>query len=135
MAHKVSGKCLCGAVAFEAEAMSEKIDACHCAECRRWSGHFWASINADISSLKILSGEGNLKWHRSSEIVRRGFCGECGSALFWHPDRHEKYSHLLGIGAGSLDAPTGGELSLHIFVAEKGDYYQLNDGLPQRPGH
>lgn len=131
----ISGRCLCGEVAYEAEAMKNEIDACHCRSCRRWSGHFWASVNAHFSSLKILTGEDKIKWFQSSDFVRRGFCGDCGSTLFWHPDRHEKYSHLLGISAGSLDEPTGVRLALHIFVAEKGDYYDLNDGLPQRPGH
>jgi hypothetical protein len=126
---------MCGAVAYEAEAMKDEIDACHCRSCRRWSGHFWASVNAPYSSLAIVRGEDKVTWFRSSDVVRRGFCGACGSTLFWHPDRHEKYAHILGISAGSLDEPTGVELALHIFVAEKGDYYDLDDGLQQRDGH
>ncbi len=42
---------------------------------------------------------------------------------------------MLAISAGSLDAPTGVVLEKHIFVAEKGDYYPIADGLPQKPGH
>ncbi len=41
----------------------------------------------------------------------------------------------MAVSAGSLDAPTGVTLAKHIFVAEKGDYYPLGDGLPQKPGH
>ena len=32
---------------------------------------------------------------------------------------------------GVFDDATGTSLSMHIFVAEKGDYYAIKDGLPQ----
>ncbi|MEK7264645.1 MAG: GFA family protein [Pseudomonadota bacterium] len=132
---RLSGKCLCGAVAFEAARERDRLDACHCALCRRWSGHYWASVNVRRETVKFLRGEEKIGWHRSSAHVRRGFCTECGSALFWQPDLHPEHSHIFAISAGSLDAPTGLTLSEHIFVGEKGDYYAIADGLAQRPGH
>lgn len=132
---KITGACLCGAVAFQAMDDNEKIDACHCVQCRRWSGHYWASVNVSFASLKFTRGEHDVSWYASSDLVRRGFCKKCGSALFWHPDRHKDYSHIIAISAGSLDAPTGIVLSKHIFVSEKGGYYGIEDGLSQKPGH
>jgi hypothetical protein len=32
---------------------------------------------------------------------------------------------------GAFDTPTSTHLDRHIFVAEKGDYYEIADGLPQ----
>ena len=32
---------------------------------------------------------------------------------------------------GAFDSPTGTCTELHVFVAEKGDYYTLDDGLPK----
>ena len=32
---------------------------------------------------------------------------------------------------GAFDAPTDTKLTIHIFVADKGDYYDIADGLPQ----
>jgi hypothetical protein len=32
---------------------------------------------------------------------------------------------------GAFDAPTGTRMDKHIFVAEKGDYYDITDGLEQ----
>jgi hypothetical protein len=130
-----SGACLCGAVAFEFETDAPAADACHCGQCRAWSGHYWASVNASHASLRFLSGEDNVGWFRSSELVRRGFCKTCGSALFWHPDRHRDHSHRIAIGAGSLKKPTGTALTKHIFVADKGDYYEIADGLPQKDAY
>jgi hypothetical protein len=35
---------------------------------------------------------------------------------------------------GAFDTPTQTTLGVHIFVAGKGDYYEIADGLPQKPG-
>jgi hypothetical protein len=65
-------------------------------------------------------------WYVSSRDARRGFCGTCGSNLFWDgPGSH------LSIFAGTLDGPTGLTLAGHIFCADKGDYYDIADGFPK----
>jgi len=70
----------------------------------------------------------SLKWYQSSENAKRGFCVECGSALFWK-NGDDPHTSIL---AGSIDGETNLKLAEHIFVADKGDYYEINDGLPQR---
>ncbi len=37
----------------------------------------------------------------------------------------------IAIAMGAFDTPTSTHLDKHIFVAEKGDCYQITDGLPQ----
>lgn len=32
---------------------------------------------------------------------------------------------------GAFDTPTGTKLKMHVFTADKGDHYELSDGLPQ----
>lgn len=120
------GSCLCGAVTFEVASELPGPDACHCEKCRKTSGHYWASTDVLKTNLKI-EGEDNLTWFQSSEKVRRGFCRTCGSALFWDPIGREK----IGVAMGAFDKPTGTRLHIHIFVADKGDYYDITDGLPQ----
>jgi hypothetical protein len=121
-----TGGCLCGAVRFEVAGELPEPDACHCSQCRRQSGHYWASTDVLRTALTIEGGE-HLAWYRSSERVRRGFCGRCGSALFWDPDGRER----IAVAMGAFDRPTGARLGKHIFVADKGDYYEIGDGLPQ----
>lgn len=121
-----TGSCLCGAVSFRVEGELGAPDACHCRQCRRQSGHVWASTDVQRSALTV-TGENHVTWFQSSERVRRGFCSTCGSVLFWAPIGREK----IGVAMGAFDAPTGAKLALHIFVAEKGDYYDIADGLPQ----
>lgn len=132
---RVSGACLCGAVAFEATLDRDHADACHCGQCRRWSGNYWASVNVEFASLRFPKGEASLAWYESSKLVRRGFCRTCGSALFWHAHRHKDYAHRIALAVGALDPPTGVKISEHIFVADKGDYYEIADGLPQKQAY
>lgn len=122
------GSCLCGAVTFEVARELRPPDACHCRQCRRWSGHYWASTDVSRESLTIHGAE-RVTWYQSSERVRRGFCSTCGSVLFWEPVGKD----TVGVAMGAFDAPTGTRLAIHIFVAEQGDYYDIADGLPQNP--
>lgn len=119
-----TGRCLCGAVTFKGRWGGEPPSACHCGQCRRWSGHVWAG--AETVDLVI---EGPVKWFRSSEKAERGFCPDCGSSLFWHALGASRYD----VAPGAVDAPTGLHLAGHIYVADKGDYYDIADGLPQEP--
>ena len=124
-----SGSCLCGAVAFRVKGELGKIDGCHCRQCRQWTGHFLASTDVKRSALNV-DGEESLAWYRSSDKVRRGFCTTCGSSLFFDPIDREKHD-WIGVAMGAFDQPTNASMALHIFVAEKGDYYEIADGLPQ----
>ena len=119
------GSCLCNAVNFEVSGTLPQPDACHCTQCRKFSGHFFASLDVPRSSLTIHGAE-NLTWYRI-ETVQRGFCSKCGSSLFWDPVERD----WIAIAMGAFDAPTGTKLGKHIFVANKGDYYEISDGLPQ----
>lgn len=127
---KHTGSCLCGAVAFEIDNAREAVTACHCSQCRRMSGHVWASTHAAFSDVLFHRDDG-LSWYASSDFAKRGFCKNCGSALFYRMNDEDG----IGIAAGCLDTPTGLRLSKHIYVADKGDYYTIADGLPEFEEH
>ena len=120
------GSCLCRAVRFNVDAELAGGDACHCSQCRKHSGHYFASTDVPKAALAI-ENEDALTWYQSSDRVRRGFCRTCGSSLLWDPVQSEK----IAVAMGAFDDPTGTRLHMHIFVAEKGDYYDIADGLPQ----
>lgn len=120
------GSCLCGAVSFAVTAPLPPPDACHCSQCRKQSGHFWASTDVARAALTI-HGTDNLTWFRSSEKVQRGFCSTCGSFLFWDSIKKDR----IAIAMGAFDGLTDIRLGVHIHVADKGDYYDIGDGLPQ----
>lgn len=124
-----SGGCLCGAVRYKARGKLRGVVNCHCGQCRRWHGHVAAYTNAALADFS-LTGARHLKWYRSSKIARRGFCAKCGSSLFWQ--RHG--GATIGIAAGTLDSPTRLGSIYNIFVAHRGDYYRIADGLKRFPG-
>ena len=51
-----------------------------------------------------------------------------GSFLFWDAIKGD----TIAVAMGAFDLPTGTALAMHIFVADKGDYYEIADGLPQK---
>jgi hypothetical protein len=122
----LKGSCNCGAVKFSLAELPTGATACHCTQCRKQSGHYFASANLPKAAVELTGGD-NLTWYQSSEKVRRGFCSKCGSWLFWEPVRGDWTSVALG----SIDGKTGLKLERHIFVAHKGDYYSIGDGLPR----
>ncbi len=124
----VTGSCLCGSVKLRIDGPLRPVVYCHCSQCRKQTGHFYAATDAADADLTV-EGADAITWYAASASARRGFCGTCGSALFWKADGSDKTSIL----AGCLDAPTGIKAARHIFCADKGDYYVIADGLPQYP--
>ena len=118
------GSCLCGDIRFEVSGTLEPAIACHCTQCRKQTGHYFASSDVPRAALQVT---GDVSWYASSEKVRRGFCSRCGSTLFWDPMRKDR----VAVALGAFDTPTQTRLKMHIFVASKGDYYDIGDGLPQ----
>ncbi len=120
------GSCLCGSVAFEITGNLTAPSACHCGQCRKQSGHFWCATNAEDADFKLTAQDG-LRWYDASDIAKRGFCANCGSFLFWKRQGADR----IAIAMGSFDSPTHLKLARHIFTVDKGDYYQINDPIPQ----
>jgi len=121
------GSCECGAVTYELDGPLRPPVACHCTQCRKTSGHYWSATQVSNDQLRITKDDG-LKWFRSSETARRGFCTGCGASLFWQLDGENATS----VGTGTLDGATGLETAAHIYVADKGDYYAIEAGPKQR---
>lgn len=122
----VTGSCLCGAVSFTLRGPLRDVLGCHCGQCRKQTGHFWAATSVPDEALEMTRQDG-LAWYRASDTVQRGFCRECGATLFWKPDNAPR----IAVGVGGLEQPTGLKMTSHVFVADKGDYYEIADGLPQ----
>ncbi len=120
------GGCLCGAVRFKTQGKLRELIFCHCSQCRKQTGLYYAATNVLDSHMDV-QGVDEITWYRSSSAARRGFCRHCGSALFWKADGLD-YTSIL---AGTFDGPTGLEPGYHIFCADKGDFYDIRDNLPR----
>ena len=121
----ITGSCLCGDIRFETSAEPLGASMCHCGQCRKQSGGIWSSAYVPEAELTIT---GPVSWFASSDTAKRGICPRCGSFLFWKA--HDE--NTISFSLGSVDGPTGLSLTKHIFVADKGDYYEIADGVPQK---
>ena len=92
-----SGRCNCGAVRFRTQGPLREVVACHCSQCRRQTGLYYAATNVADENIEIEGGDA-ITWYHASETARRGFCGSCGSALFW---KHRDDAHI-SVLAGRL---------------------------------
>jgi hypothetical protein len=120
----LKGSCLCGAIRFSATGTARDPAACHCTQCRKQSGHYWASVNVPLAGFTV---QGSPQWYEASPLAKRGFCPTCGSFLFWKGRDEDE----MGVALGALDGPTGLVLQRLIFVADKGDYYDITDHVRQ----
>jgi len=119
-----TGSCLCGNVTYQVQGPLRPVVYCHCAQCRKTSGHHVAASSAPRDNVEI---KGELRWYRSSATARRGFCPTCGGNLFW-----DGPGENISIMAGTLDNADIQAMG-HIFVADKAGYVKICDGLPQAP--
>ncbi|MBP2238195.1 hypothetical protein J2Z31_004722 [Sinorhizobium kostiense] len=120
------GSCLCGAVRFRTRGKLRELIFCHCSQCRKQTGLYYAATNVLDGNIEV-EGADAVTWYRSSDDARRGFCRNCGSALFWKAEGLD-YTSIL---AGAFEKPTELEPGYHIFCADKGDYYEIRDDLPR----
>lgn len=121
-----TGSCLCGKVTLDIQKLERQVVACHCTQCRKQTGHFVAATRVDNTQLHIKGAE-HLTWFKASADAERGFCKHCGSILLWRKTGSARTS----IMAGCLDGNTGLTIDRHIYVHNKGDYYEIDPQTPQ----
>ena len=124
---KTTGGCLCGAIRYEADHAPVASGYCHCRVCQKSLGNlFSASVGFKPSGFRFLSGEP--VWYWSSDLVRRGFCGKCGSPIAYQRDDAE----LIATQIGTLDHPEKYELQAHFYTDTKIPWVDIQSHLPDK---
>ena len=77
-----------------------------------------------------IDGYSYVRWFKATDAAGRGFCSNCGSSLFFKMCNQEPGKEIWAIAAGAFETPVP-PLAKHIFVADKGAYYEITDDLPQ----
>ncbi len=85
-----------------------------------------AATAADTADLKLDDSGGQLRWHCPVPEAAYGFCGTCGSSLFW---RSAAVPARISICAGALDPPTGLVTTRAWWTSEASDYHPRPDLL------
>lgn len=124
------GSCLCGAVRFSARWPSKWVAHCHCTRCQRAHGApfvTWAGF--DAAAVAIEDDQAALRWHVADEGGTRGFCGQCGSPMFFKSDRWPGELHIArALFTEALDR----EPLAHVFYETHVQWVSLGDDLPRK---
>jgi hypothetical protein len=127
-----TGGCLCGAIRYESSEPPIQAGTCHCRTCQKSTGSAFMTIAGfSRSAFRFTSGEPKL--YRSSSIMDKGFCSNCGSLLFdqylvrtpgFDPD-------IVFVQLGTLDHPEAVSLDFHYGVETQLPWVHFGDDLPR----
>jgi hypothetical protein len=125
----ITGGCLCGAVRFEVTGPPDKVGICHCRMCQRWTGSaFAAGVRFPRTAFRFTKGEPQV--YRSSAIMERGFCGDCGSPLIYWYTTEKKATDRVWLSLGNFDDPSAFAPEYHYAVETQMNWLP-DDGLPR----
>ncbi|MCL1126261.1 GFA family protein [Shewanella surugensis] len=124
---KMQGGCHCGALRYEVQAMPFDADFCHCRDCQQVTG---APVAAwmDFKAENIHWLKGKVTEYASSDNIRRGFCGHCGSTLSY---RSLEYPDYFTLNIVSLDEPNVIKPRYHIHTETQVQWLSVADEMPK----
>lgn len=125
------GSCLCGAVKFSVPLPVQWVAHCHCTRCQR--AHAAAVVTwvgVAEPAVRLSDPDSALRWYRAESGGERGFCGRCGSPMFFKSARWPGELHIAR--ALFAEAP-GQEAQAHVFYDSHVDWLTLaDDALPKK---
>ena len=129
---EIKGRCLCGAVRYDAHVEPEFVGVCHCRDCQKFTGSaFGTLVGLPQSALEI---QGELKSYSklgdSGKPIVRLFCPECGSSIAEAPSTRPG---MLILNAGTLDDPTCVTPIVEIYCDRALPWVQLGDEMHRFP--
>jgi len=104
MAMKVSGRCHCGQISFEAEIDPTQVRICHCTDCQTLTGSaFRTTVPSLPGSFVLRSGIPKIyiKTAESGNRRAHAFCHECGTPVYAAAPVANPPSY--GLRVGTLD--------------------------------
>jgi len=83
---KVTGRCHCGSIRYEAEVDETKVRMCHCSDCQMLTGSAFRVNVPALAGTFRLQGDGQLKIYiktaDSGNQRAHAFCPECGTPVY-----------------------------------------------------
>ena len=95
-----TGGCQCGAIRYRIAGNLGDASICHCRMCQKAFGA-WGAALVSVPFVAFTGTKGKPGGFRSSAIVERGFCRDCGTPLFMREDGDPN----IELAIGTLDQP------------------------------
>ncbi|MFZ3006255.1 MAG: GFA family protein, partial [Phenylobacterium sp.] len=118
-----SGGCQCGAVRFHAEGLG-RASICHCRMCQKAFGGFYGPY---VDANGFAWTRGQPKYFASSNLIQRGFCGDCGTQLSF-----ESPKWTINIAIGAFDRAAEIVPALQVGTESRLPYVNDLGSLPER---
>lgn len=127
-----TGRCLCGDLQFEASLPSKWMAHCHCTLCQRAHGAGVVTwVGFEGGQVQVRDPLMRLQWFESTPGAERGFCGRCGSTLFFRSARWPGELHIV---RANFEGPLDREPQVHVFYDTHAAWLPTaEDGLPRKP--
>lgn len=130
----LTGSCLCGAVAFEADPPTNSpITFCNCRSCKKAHGTAFAAVMpVPRAAFRWVRGEATLRDYESSPGKLRRFCSRCGSHMT--AERPNDPAASIRIRLGTLDTPVENPRVVgHIWRSQGANWFDPARTVAQYP--
>ena len=117
-----TGGCQCGVVRFACESLG-RASLCHCRMCQKAFGSYFAPL---ASAEGLSWTRGAPKHFQSSNVVRRGFCADCGTPLTY------EYPGGVELALGAFDDPAALPPVIQMGLESRMPFFADLAGLPTR---
>ena len=124
------GRCLCGAVRYQAPWPPKALMVCHCRNCQKQSGSALSVVAMVARDELALVGEMAMFEDESDagQPVFRYFCAACGSPLVTDtPSARE--GGITFIKAGTLDETSDLEPTVHLWTCRAQKWVVIPEGV------
>ncbi|NWG24914.1 MAG: GFA family protein [Pseudorhodoplanes sp.] len=118
----LAGGCQCGAVRFRAGSLG-RASICHCRMCQKAFGGFFGTL---VTAHDLEWTRGTPRHFQSSNKVRRGFCGDCGTPLSYD------FGGPVEIAIGAFDDPARAAPTIQVNLADRIAFFEELCTLPVR---
>ena len=123
-------RCACGSLALSCRGEPLRVSLCHCTDCQRRTGSaFGIAAFFDRTAVTLQSGM-TRRFTRDSisgKPVHFHFCPDCGSSVYWEPERQPA---LVGVAVGSFADPAFPAPAQSVFTDCKHCWLYLPAGMP-----
>lgn len=120
-----SGGCQCGAIRYRIQGKFGRAGICHCRMCQKAFGA-WGAALVTIPEKCFTWTRGTPAEFRSSSIVSRGFCRDCGTPLYMREDG----SGVYDLAIGTLDDPNAAPPDEQVGIESRLVWFNSLPGLP-----
>ncbi|MGD9584842.1 MAG: GFA family protein [Lysobacterales bacterium] len=128
---RIHGSCLCQAVKFSVALPVKWVAHCHCTRCQRAHGAgvvTWVGVAEQVGQISDASAL--LRWYRVEQGGERGFCGHCGSPMFF---KSARWPGELHIARALFTEDPGQAPQMHAFHDSQVSWLTLaDDDLPKK---